>query len=82
MTASRSNIRHWFEEGVGEGATHMIVVCDTFDHEDYPVFVKDGEDARDKAKAYDNREMQRLMEVYDLRRDMDVQLNAHRVFNY
>lgn len=82
MAANRSDIQEWFERGVCEGATHMIVVCDTFNHEDYPVFVKEGEDAREKAKQYDGREMQRIMEVYDLRKDMGDQLNAHRVFNY
>ena len=39
MAASRGDLKRWFEEGVEEGASHMIVVCDTFDYEDYPVFV-------------------------------------------
>lgn len=82
MAASKSDIQGWFERGVGQGATHMIVVCDTFDHEDYPVFVQDGEDARKKADSYNGRNMQRVMEVYDLRADMADQLGAHRAFNY
>jgi hypothetical protein len=82
MAANMSDIKQWFEEGVGEGATHMIVVCDTYDHEDYPVFVKEGEDVREKEKSYNHREMQRVMEVYNLRMDMGDQLNQHRAFNY
>lgn len=79
---SKSDIQGWFERGVTKGATHMIVVCDTFDHSDYPVFIAPEEDVRERAKEYDGRNMQRIMEVYDLSRDMDEQLNAHRVFNY
>lgn len=37
---TQSQIRDWFQEGVHLGASHLVVVCDTFDHEDYPVYVK------------------------------------------
>jgi|ERR1039458_6306432 hypothetical protein len=37
---TKEDLRRWFNEGVELKATHMIVVCDTFDHEDYPVYVK------------------------------------------
>jgi hypothetical protein len=82
MAASMSDIRGWFEEGVREGATHMIVVCDTFDHDDYPVFVKPGENIHEKENIYNGREMQRVMEVYNLSMDMGAQLNQRRAFNY
>jgi hypothetical protein len=81
MAAARDEIRAWFEEGVKQGATHMIVVCDTFDHDDYPVFVAEGEDVRKMAASYDGKEMQRVMEVYKLSADMSEQLSQHRVFN-
>jgi hypothetical protein len=77
-----SDIREWFEEGLSKGASHMIVVCDTFDHEDYPVFVKPEEDVHEKERAYSGRNMQRVMEVYNLRADMDDQLRQRRAFNY
>jgi hypothetical protein len=77
-----NEILQWFEEGVARGATHMVVVCDTFDHEDYPVFVEPGQDAREVAAQYDGKNMQRLMEVYDLTGDKHVQLAEPRVFNY
>jgi hypothetical protein len=77
-----SDIEGWFQRGVNEGATHMIVVCDTFDHEDYPVFVKPGEDVREREKSYQGREMQRVMEVYNLGMNMADQLSQHRAFNY
>ena len=82
MGTTRDEIRGWFERGVEQGATHMIVVCDTFDHTDYPVFVKPGEDVHDLQKAYDGINMQRIMEVYKLTDDMAAQLNQARAFNY
>jgi hypothetical protein len=82
MAATKSDIKRWFEEGVSDGATHMIVVCDTFDHEDYPVFVRQGEDVREKEATYQGRDMQRVMEVYNLGMDMGDQLSQHRAFNY
>lgn len=63
---SRAEIKEWFEEAEQEGATHMIVVCDTFDYEDYPVFVMEGEDPREAADKYDNKNMQKIMEVYSI----------------
>lgn len=63
------------------GATHMIVVCDTYDWEDYPVYVSPDQDVH-KIAAGHNGNMQRVMEVYKLSMDMNAQLNQHRVFNY
>ena len=39
MAATRKDIKTWFVEGKEKGATHMIIVCDSFSYEDYPVFV-------------------------------------------
>lgn len=82
MAASREDIRDWLRRGKGKGATHMVVVCDTFDHDDYPVFVMPGEDARKKADEYNGKNMQRVMEVYNLGMDIDTQMAEHRAFNY
>ena len=79
--ASREDIIGWFKRGVREGATHLIVVCDTYDHSDYPVFVEPGEDARAKAAEYSGN-MQRVVEVYNLSLPMDPQMREHRAFNY
>lgn len=66
MSTSWSEILAWCEAGLEAGATHMIVVCDTFEWEDYPVYVKPGENPRDKAKEFDGVNMQKIMEVYAL----------------
>ncbi len=83
MAASQHDIRRWCTLSVPEKATHMAVVCDTFDWEDYPVYIKEGEDAYKETEKYrrgDN--MTQLMEVYDLRKDIEEQINQIRCFNY
>ena len=60
----------------------MIVVCDTWDHEDYPVYVQEGEDPRARAGEYTEKNMQRVMEVYALHLDMESQLAEHRACHY
>lgn len=77
------DLKQWFQDGVKQKATHMIVVCDTFDWADYPVYVKEGEDAKTKAKEYSGKEMQRVMEVYNLKLSVEEQMGSRkRVFNY
>jgi len=67
MAATLQDLKEWFDEGVKAKATHMIVVCDTFDYEDYPVYVKPGQDARAATAAEnDGEHMKRVMEVYNL----------------
>ena len=83
MGTSKETISAWFQDGVKRGATHMLVVCDTFDHGDFPIYVMPGEDVRKKAKEHNDRDkMLRLMEVYKLGMDEDEQLNQGRAFNY
>jgi hypothetical protein len=83
MAATRQDIKRWLTENVPDKATHMAVVCDTFDWDDFPVYVSEGEDAREKLAKYQRGEnMTQLMEVYDLRKNIEEQLNQTRCFNY
>lgn len=75
-------LRAWLEEGKRQGATHMIVVCDTFDYDDYPVYVQPGTDVRVVETEYRNRPMSKIMEVYRLDMNWESQLGAVRAFNY
>lgn len=76
---THDEISEWFDRGVSQGAAHMIVVCDTCDHEDYPVFSTGDEETRAAYAQYNGQNMQRVMEVYDLPDDKVAQLNERRV---
>lgn len=82
MTATRYNIERWFEMGKKNGATHMIVVCDTFDNSDYPVYVAIDADVHAVEEEHADRSMAKIVEVYSLSMDMETQLNQDRAFNY
>ena len=80
--ANKPLIRKWWEEGVEQDATHMIIVCDTFSHDDYPVFVGVGEDVHKVKAKYDGTNMQKIMEVYSYNHDLEKQLKEGRAFHY
>ena len=82
MATSMQDILGWIERGKEAKATHLIVVCDTFDYDDYPVFVKPGQDAREVFEHYHGKNMQRVMEVYNLSMDIGEQLNEHRAMHF
>ena len=82
MGTSRGMIKDWLLRGKKNNCSHVIVVCDTFDYEDYPVFVKQGDDVRKVFNAHSGINMQRVMEVYNLSLDIEKQLNEHRAMNF
>lgn len=77
---TRDDIRRMLSHAA-ERHTHMIVVCDTFDFEDYPVFVEPEEDIKERIHFINGRSMQRVMEVYDLRKPLEPQIEAVRAWN-
>ena len=73
-----NQIREWLKQAEPEH-THMLVVCDTYDWSDYPVFTNDPKQA---VKDNHLTNMQKVMEVYDLRVDIEEQLKpGTRVWN-
>ena len=77
---TRDEIAEWVRAGKDRGATHVMIIVDTFDWEDYPIYVKPDEDAR--AIAKNPGSMQRVMECYDLSKDIEAQLNENRSMNF
>lgn len=83
MTATtKSEIRTWLSRAKDNGATHLIVACDTFDHEEYTVEVLAPKKVRDEYDRIHNKNMQRVMEVYALHLDLEEQLHERRAFHF
>jgi hypothetical protein len=77
VTATKEDLERWAALGVERGATHLIVACDTFDYESYPVYAGPGDDVTRLAARFDGPNMQQVDEVIDLRTgatDRDVRL--------
>ena len=59
--------------------SHVLIVCDTFDYDDYVVYVKKGEDIHSKVQYYnDFMQMRRIMEIYNYSLDINSQLNESK----
>lgn len=82
MATTREEISLWFDIGVETKATHIIVVCDGFDWEDYPVYVHEHQDVHEIELEFRGKSMQTVMEIYCLKMDKETQLNQKRAFNY
>jgi hypothetical protein len=73
MATTIEDLKAWFEEGKAKKATHMIVVCDTFDYEDFPIYVRAGEDVGVELTKRNGQNMQKVMEVYSYKKPFDQQ---------
>ena len=83
MVTTREDISLWLEKGKKQrDITHMLVVCDTYEYEDYPVYVSLNQNVHDVFNSYDKKNMQRVMEVYSYRQNLKTQLEQERVFNF
>lgn len=80
--ATRSDITQWVFEGKQTlGCTHVIIVCDDFSYEDYPVQVMEDQDIEKEMKKYTFKNMQRIMEVYSMRMDLAEQIKEIRAYH-
>lgn len=55
MTYSRAEIEEDFKEAVRRGASHVLIACDSFDHDNYPIFVMPGNDPKTAAPTNGDR---------------------------
>lgn len=80
---SKAEIRQWFDKAVESRASHMLVVVDTFDYENYPVHVLPDQDVQEVVRGYSDGKhpMQRIVEVYKMSIDREQQLSTDRCCN-
>jgi hypothetical protein len=80
---SVEQIREWLREGIEMGATHVIVVLDTFDYDASPEYVMPGEDAKKMAAEIEAEDLGcKVKEVYNLSGDLEAQLKQYRAFSF
>jgi hypothetical protein len=81
MSASKQDIKRWLKEGKDIGATHVIIALDTFDHENYPIYVMPGKSVRDEVAFIKVGPSQSVDEVYDLSMSIAGQLDVIKAYN-
>ena len=79
---TKKEIREIVMDGNTGKYSHVIIVCDTFDYEDYPVYVENGEDINQLVEKYnDYNKMSKIMEIYNYNLDLENQLNEDRAYH-
>lgn len=58
--------KYWLERAETLGAKYLMVICDTFDYSDYPVFIMTDAELLEKQKYYSSASMQDIMEIIPL----------------
>lgn len=81
MMTTPEMIGKWFDIAKDQGSKYLLIVCDRYDWEDYPVTALDREDCFKQIEAYNGPNMQKVMEVYDLSLDKQLQLNQPICWN-
>lgn len=81
MTTTMNDIKEWINRYDSSEYSHVLIVSDTFEHEEYPVPVKIGENVKTIISEYSGKEMQRVMEVYNLNMNITKQVTSSKVWN-
>ncbi len=79
--ATKIDIIEWINRAKKENARWLLIVSDDYDYSDYPISFKEDEMNKCLEKISDvkqGKNMQRLMEVYDLKKPIEDQINAKR----
>lgn len=74
MSTSVEEIKSWFDRGVGTSDSHMIVMMDSYDYSDYPVYTPQGSDP----KLFIPTNGDRVMECYSFAVPWEVQAAERR----
>ena len=83
MAATKGEISRWLDTLYSdESLTHMVVVCDTFDWSDFPVFVSKDQNVHEVVAFHAAHEMEKVTEVYSRALSKESQLAERRALHY
>ncbi len=67
MSTIQEDTKRWIKEGKKQKAAYLLIVCDRFNYENYPVYVKKNESLEEKKNQY-SIHMQSIDDIIDLRK--------------
>jgi hypothetical protein len=84
MTAKRQDIKDWIKSAQAQGCTHLIIGLDPMDYENFPIYIKDGEDAAKQRCNELIRTGNRYDEVYSFtgKHTVEEQLREYRAVHF
>jgi len=65
MTLTRKEKEEWISQAGSMRTSFLIIVCDTFDWDDYPVYVMPGQDIKERFDHFNNKNMQKIIEIFE-----------------
>lgn len=80
MAATRKDVDRWIKTAKKNRSKYIISVCDTFDYEDYPIYVLSNENLEEKKKQYNDVNMQRINEIITINEDGTVSEPVKTIF--
>ena len=82
MTTTMNDIKKWIKRVDATQVSHVLVVNDGYDNEAYPVEVLVVEDVTKRINDYNEKTMQRVLEVYNMQMDIEGQfVSDDKVWN-
>jgi hypothetical protein len=81
MTATEEDILGWVREAKSRGKKYLMVITDTFDYENYPVYA-DEDTIGDFYREYGSRNMQKIEEIYNVNLPVVSINKRNRVFDW
>lgn len=78
MPTTKPDIYRWLQSARSQGKSHVVVVVDTFSHEDYPIYTDNPRAEATRVQGTGDR----VMEVYSVNQDWHHQLAEVRAFHY
>jgi len=75
MAATRDDVNRWIDTAKTKGCKFIISVCDTFDWDDFPVYIKDLNELILRVDNYDGVDMKKINEIIRINDDGTVTEN-------
>lgn len=69
MAATKEDVDRWIKTAIENGDRYVISVCDTFDWDDYPVYVPHGKNLSVERAKYDRVNMQKINEIFEIKKN-------------
>lgn len=82
MVTSRENISKWFDIALQKGATHLLIVRDTFNDDEFPEYIMPNQDVHACYRFHNGPNMEKVLEVYKMSLPKEDQLNEDRAFHF
>ena len=78
LNDDEGKIKKWLNKS--GNFTHMLVICDIFDYENYPVYITSNENVEKMIERY-SVNMQKVVEVYNFKMNIGYQLSQFKLWN-